>query len=405
MEFVFSFAGETWSLLLEAGPVLLLGFLLAGLAQAFLPSKRLVGWIGGRGWGAVLRASAAGVPLPLCSCGVMPVAAALRKGGAGRGATVSFLISTPETGVDSIAASAAMLDPVMTVFRPLAAFASAVAAGFAENLLGPGEGSGAPVPEEKASGCCGGGGEAPSAKASGCCGGGEAPPPAKASGCCGGEEKASSGCCGGSGGAEAPSGKASVAGQVLRIAFVDLFDDLGLALLIGFGLAGAVAALAPGMGLGAAAGSRGAWGSLGEMLLLIAAGTPIYVCATAATPLAAAMIAGGVSPGGALAFLLAGPATNAASLALVAKLLGKRSAAIYLASVVLCALAMGFALNGLYPLLGLEPRALAGAAGDCAPWLGPWLAGAGAAAVLGLSLAGAWRRHGPQGLRARRGTN
>jgi hypothetical protein len=171
---------------------------------------------------------------------------------------------------------------------------------------------------------------------------------------------------------------------------VELFDDLGGLLLLGFALAGLIAALAPDLSVASLAGG-GAWGSLGEMALMVVVAVPIYVCATAATPLAAALIAQGVSPGAALAFLMAGPATNMASLALVAKMVGRRGAGIYLASVAGTAIAMGLLLNALYPALGMMPQAFGGE-GDCSFYCGTLVAEISAALVLALCVRGALRR-------------
>src|SRR5690554_4998847 len=123
-----------WEIFLDAAPFILLGFFVAGLLKALLPEGLVARHLGGRGSGSVFKAALFGIPLPLCSCGVIPTAIGLKKQGAGKGATSSFLISTPETGVDSIAITYALLDPLMTVFRPLAAFITAVTAGLLENL-------------------------------------------------------------------------------------------------------------------------------------------------------------------------------------------------------------------------------------------------------------------------------
>jgi uncharacterized membrane protein YraQ (UPF0718 family) len=126
---------ESLRILLESAPYVLLGLLAAGMIRAFLPGDLVARQLGGRGGVSVVKAALFGIPLPLCSCGVVPVAAGLRKSGASRGATVSFLISTPETGVDSAAITWALLDPLMTLLRPVAAFFTATAAGLLVNRL------------------------------------------------------------------------------------------------------------------------------------------------------------------------------------------------------------------------------------------------------------------------------
>ena len=169
----------SWNVLLESAPFVLLGFFVAGLLKAFLPDDFVARHLGGGSKASIFKAAAMGIPIPLCSCGVLPAAAGLKKQGAGKGAVTSFLISTPETGVDSIAVSYALLDPLMTVIRPVVAFFTAVAAGIAVAFTE--KYSGTEIPDagqnsEKAqadgcsSGCCcrcrgGGAGGAPSS----CC--------------------------------------------------------------------------------------------------------------------------------------------------------------------------------------------------------------------------------------------
>jgi uncharacterized membrane protein YraQ (UPF0718 family) len=356
---------STWDFAVEAAPFLLLGFVLAGAIQVLLRRDRLVAWIGRPGVGSVVRAAAVGVPLPLCSCGVVPVAAALRRQGADRGATTSFLISTPESGVDSIAISWALLDPVMTVFRPVAAFIAAVAGGVAQQLADKRYDR---VPQATTeaigadSGCCSSGQPA-------CCGGG------------GGDSHAAHPPAGGGFYARLRAGG--------RFAFVELFDDIGLALLAGLLLSGAIMALVPEFDLA----TLGAWGGLLSMLVMLVVGVPLYVCATAATPLAAVMIAKGVSPGAVLVFLMAGPATNLASLAMLSPVLGRRGLVVYVASVMVSAVALGLLLDALYPMLGIMPSVFLGAdeAAHCADCHG-WLSHAMAAMMIALAVAGMVRR-------------
>lgn len=126
---------ECWNILVVAAPYVLFGFLAAGLLKTFLPEDTVSRHLGGRGAGPVFKAALFGIPLPLCSCGVIPAAISLRKQGASQGATASFLVSVPETGVDSIAITWALLDPLMTLLRPLAAFLTAIFAGLWINRL------------------------------------------------------------------------------------------------------------------------------------------------------------------------------------------------------------------------------------------------------------------------------
>ena len=126
---------ECWDILVESSPYVLFGFFAAGILKAYLPESLVARHLGGRSSASVVKASLFGVPLPLCSCGVIPAAIELRKQGAGKGATASFLVSVPETGVDSIAISWALLDPLMTLIRPLASLVTAIVTGLAINRL------------------------------------------------------------------------------------------------------------------------------------------------------------------------------------------------------------------------------------------------------------------------------
>lgn len=126
---------ESWHILQDSAPYVLFGFFVAGLLKAFLPDDFAARHLGNGSTSNVIKASLLGMPLPLCSCGVVPAAAGLRNQGASKGSTSAFLISTPETGVDSIAVTYALLDPVMTIFRPLSAFVTATATGIMINGL------------------------------------------------------------------------------------------------------------------------------------------------------------------------------------------------------------------------------------------------------------------------------
>ena len=334
MNLVVEILHETWSVVAEAAPWLFVGFLCAGLLKAFVPGRLIARQLGGDDLRSVLLASLYGAPIPLCSCSVIPTASALRTAGASKGATSSFLISTPETGVDSISVTYALLDPWMTVFRPLAAFASAVVTGSTVNVLVR-RGVVDPRPEL------------------------EATP----------EEPAHDDCCdpahdeaehhhGHSHSDELGVGASatSAAGRAragIRYAFVDLLDDLTPVLWIGLLLSGAIAALVP-EGFFSDVVPTG----IVAMLLMLLVGTPLYVCATASTPIAAALIAKGLDPGAALVFLLVGPATNVTTLLVVGRLLGRAVLLAYLAGVVGVALAAGFGANLLYERLQIDLAAI-----------------------------------------------
>lgn len=308
LEFFQQLTLETWHIFTDAAPYVIFGFLAAGLIKAVLPEEAVAKHLGGRSTAAVLKASLLGIPLPLCSCGVIPAAISLRKQGAGRGASAAFLVSTPESGVDSIAITWALLDPVMTIVRPLAAFITGTLTGILINLL----------PEEKT---------ALAAEQNGC-------------GChdaCGDTEMPT----------KAPFTKRIASG--IRYAFGELLKDIGGWLLLGVLIAGLVTTLIP----------DGFFALLFEhqtasLLLMLLVSIPLYMCASASTPIAAALVLKGLSPGAALVFLLAGPATNAATLTMVARFWGRQATVVYLAVIAFCSLALGWLVNEFYAWAGLD---------------------------------------------------
>ena len=338
--FLRSYASASAGIFLEMAVYLLLGFVVAGLIAVLLPGGRMARLIGGRGLGASVRAALLGVPLPLCSCSVLPTAFALRKRGAGRGATVSFLISTPETSADSIAVTYALMDPLMTLFRPLAACATAVVGGLLTDASDP-----EPAPAAAQDTCP----------------------------VCGLDLLEAHG--------HRWSEKLR---RVFAYAFGDLFADLALLLLIGVALAGLITTLLPVQFFEQLPG-----GELGAMAVMLLIGIPLYSCATATTPVAAALVAKGLSPGVALVLLLVGPATNLATILAVGRNLGRRTLALYLATVAGMSVLLGLLLNRIYAALELSPRALTGSATELVPF---WIELLAAATLLGLGARLVWRR-------------
>lgn len=251
----------------------------------------------------------------------------LRKQGANKGAVTSFLISTPESGVDSIAVTYALLDPLMTVMRPVAAFVTAAVAGIAENLTGGNE----PQRELQPDLTC---------PVDGCCDGVNCSPEAHRRHHTFWEKLFSG----------------------IKYAFTDFWDDLAGYFFLGLALAALITVLIPDSFFSTYMGS-----GLSAMLIMLAAGIPLYVCATASTPIAAALILKGVSPGAALVFLLVGPATNMATLTVLVGTLGKRSTALYLAAIAVCAVLFGLMVDELYALSGISARAVAGRAAETIP--------------------------------------
>ncbi len=342
--FLMSLLEASWGILLAAAPYVLFGIAVAGVLKMFLSAEYVARHLGEGRVTSVVKAALFGIPLPLCSCGVLPAAAAIRKQGANNGATTAFLISTPESGVDSIAITYALLDPFMTLARPVVAFVTAMTAGVAVNLVDPPE---ATAPRSAASSC----------PVDDCCDGVDCLPR---------EHRG-----------HHPLREKLTAG--LRYAFTELWDDLAGWFMTGILLAGLITLIVPDEIVTTHLG-----GGLKAMLLMLVVGIPLYICATASTPIAAALIMKGVSPGAALVFLLAGPATNVTSLAVLVGILGKRAAGIYLFSIAVVSVLGGLALDLIYEGFGLSARALAG---QSAEFLPGWLESAAAILLVALSVA------------------
>ncbi len=306
---------SSWEVTLESAPLFLAGFFVAGLLRAFLPENFVANHLGKNGIRSILKAAAFGIPIPLCSCGVLPAAAGLKKQGAGKGAVAAFLISTPETGVDSIAVSYALLDPIMTVIRPVIAFLTAIAAGIAVSFSENRNMERDRLEQESAL----------------------APPETCNSSCC----------CSTKIQTKQTIGEKFKAG--MRFAFGDLLKDISPWFFIGIILSGLISVF-----ISPELISKYLSNEYLSMALMLALSIPLNVCATASTPIAAALALKGISPGAALVFLLAGPATNAASLTVIFQLLGKKASLIYLSVILVAAFLSGIAVNALYTHLGLN---------------------------------------------------
>jgi len=316
----------------EASPWLLLGLLIAGLMKAWVPSKILSKHLG-QGKSAVIKAALIGAPLPLCSCGVIPVATELRRSGASAPATASFLVATPETGIDSVSVSYALLGPIFAVYRPLAAIMSAIITGLLVSTVKSGNVK-SPVikSEQNINTCC----SNASAKK-------ELLKPVTKS-CCSTVEQIKSApkvssCCST---VETASAQPRLLDEVIKktqtgvyYAATKLIDDIIVWLAIGLIFAAIIRTFLP-QELLLSYGS-----GLPAMLLMIAISIPMYICATASTPIAAGFIMAGLSPGTALVFMMAGPATNISTLGVIKNEMGGAVLIRYLLGVALCAI--GFA--------------------------------------------------------------
>ena len=321
------FLFELWHLLRESSVYILFGITIAGLLRVVLSADTVFRHLGEGRYRSVVKAALLGVPLPLCSCGVLPAAAGLRRQGANKGATTAFLISTPESGVDSIAITYALLDPLMTVARPVAALVTAISAGIAENLLFWKKEETVRQPAQP---CL----------VDGCCDGIDCPP-------------------------DIHTRHHRLAEKIragMIYAYREVWGDIVGWFAVGLLLAALITTLVPDQWM-----ARFLGGGLGSMLVMLVIGIPLYICATASTPIAAALIMKGVSPGAALVFLLVGPATNITSLVVLSGMLGKRSTALYLGILSLVAVLFGLAVDAIYLALLISPQAIIGEAGEVVP--------------------------------------
>lgn len=279
----------------EMSPYILLGFFIAGLMHAFVPQKTFARHLAGTGWRSVVKSAAIGIPLPLCSCGVLPAAISMRRNGASRAASTSFLIATPQTGLDSIAATWSLLGPAFAVIRPIAALVTAVFGGIA---VGKSERKNAecincqPIAEEIA------------------------------------EQKR--------------FGLKLL--DALRYGFINLVGSIGSWLVAGLIIAALITVYVP-ADYFTVIGSK----PLLSMVTVLIIAIPMYVCATGSIPIALSLMLKGLSPGTALVLLMAGPAANFASFTLISREMGRKSAIIYLISIVVGAMTFGLIIDYVLP--------------------------------------------------------
>lgn len=329
---------HAWAVLGEMAPWVLGGFAVAGVLSLWLNARVVREHFGGGRFGAILKAVGLGIPLPVCSCGVIPLGASLRKHGAGKGATAAFVTSTPQTGVDSIAVTFGMMGGLFAVFRPLAALVSGVACGFAVEALDGDDPAAAGLREPEIE----------------------------------------------------PETRPAWA-RILHNGFVVLPRSVGGALLLGALVSAVVMTLVPANAIAERISSP-----LLQMVLTLAVGIPMYICSTAAVPFALGLLAAGLSPGAAMAFLVAGPGVSASTVLAVWKLLGGRATAVYVVVLAACAIGFGLVVQELVPAGWTPPGArIAAAHAHCETGL-PWTVHAQAAALVAIL---AWAKWGPRGQR------
>ena len=293
MNYISGFFDEVLFIITEMAPYLMLGFFFAGLLYILFPKDRVKKYMGRERKGAVLNAALLGVPLPLCSCGVIPTGISFYRNGASRGSAVSFLISTPQTGVDSILVTYSLLGLPFAIIRPIIALITGIAGGFITNKFDN-------KPEDN---------------------------PA--------EIKRFN---------EIPSGFFAKIREMLRYAFVEFLQDISTWLVFGLLVAALISVVVPDDFFAGRVGN-----DFVEMLIILVAAIPVYICATASVPIAAVLILKGLSPGAALVLLMAGPATNAATITMIGNVLGRKTLFTYLGSIIAGALIFGVIINNFLP--------------------------------------------------------
>lgn len=298
MKILLNILNEILLVTIEMAPYLLFGFLMAGILSTVISKEYVRTHLGGRRWFASLKAALIGVPMPICSCGVIPLAASLRKHGASKGATASFLASTPQTGVDSLLVTYALLGWVFALFRALAAFLTGIACGTAVEAVSKND-----KPEDEPA---------------------NDPPVLNTD---------------------------PLLIRALRYGFLILPRNISKAMITGIIISGIISGIIPEDFFADRLGDS-PW----AMLIMLVIGIPIYVCSSASVPIALAFIKAGLSPGAALVFLITGPATNAATVTTLWQILGKKQLVVFLVILSASALVAGFLMNLFTPVLGVHDQ-------------------------------------------------
>ena len=329
-----TFANALYDLSNDMAVYILIGLFFAGLLHELVPTTFIEKHLGRDNIGSVVKATLFGVPLPVCSCGVIPLATAIKKSGASNGATLSFLISTPITGVDSILATFGMFGWAFTLYRVVTSMIIATVAGILNNYLvtEPAE-----TPKAAFSATA-----APAAQPTKFSLQPQQTAPESDSGSC-----CSSG-CGCDEGAKRFSFSAA-----MRYGFITLLGDIAKPLFWGLIIGAAITAVVP----EDLSGILGDYPWLGY-LIVVAIAVPMYVCATASLPIAASLILAGIAPGAAFVFLSAGPATNTVTIGVVKKMLGMRSLMIYLGTIVLGSVLFGVLMDLLFDAADIDIKSI-----------------------------------------------
>jgi uncharacterized membrane protein YraQ (UPF0718 family)/copper chaperone CopZ len=294
MDYIKGFGKELFFILTEMAPYLMLGFFFAGLLHLLFPKKRVRKYMGQNNFKSIFNAALLGVPLPLCSCGVIPTGISFFKHGASKASTVSFLISTPQTGVDSIFVTYSMLGLPFAIIRPIIAFITGLFGGLVTKKIDP--------------------------------------------------EKPETVIQNNENGDELPRGFYPKVKEMFRYSFIEFLQDISNWLIIGLLIAALISVVVPDDFFADKIPND----FLGMLVILIIS-IPVYICATASVPVAAVLMLKGLSPGAALVLLMAGPATNAATITMIGKVLGKKSLIGYLGAIITGALLSGLFIDYFLP--------------------------------------------------------
>jgi uncharacterized membrane protein YraQ (UPF0718 family)/copper chaperone CopZ len=342
MKWIETFLSTFWDLTLEMSPYLLLGFLIAGLLNGLFSKDWLQRQLGKPGWVSSIKAALFGIPLPLCSCGVIPTGVSLHKKGASKGATTSFLISTPQTGIDSILITYGLMGWAYAVVRPIIAFVTGILGGyFVDNFDKT-------TTEMKEAKCCNDCGE--------------------------------------------DVNQQHWFDRIFKYAFVEFLQDISKWLIIGLVLASVISMLVPEQFFEEGILSE----PIVSMLLVLVASIPLYVCATGSVPIAAVLLMKGISPGAAIVFLMAGPATNIATFTVIWNAIGKRMTIIYLASIIIGAMAFGIIIDYFLPQAWLSYFSISEMVSEHQHFLPHWLSLGSAILLVVLIINGEIQRYLPK---------
>jgi uncharacterized protein len=294
MDYLRGFGKELFMILSEMAPYLMLGFFFAGLLHLVFPKKRVKKYMGQNNFRSIFNAAMLGVPLPLCSCGVIPTGISFYKHGASKASTVSFLISTPQTGIDSIFVTYSMLGLPFAIIRPIVAFVTGLFGGMVTKKVDPEPAIGSLQNDDK--------------------------------------------------GDDLPHGFFPRIKEMFRYSFIEFLQDISNWLIVGLLIAALISVFVPNDFF-----AEKIPNDFIGMLLILVISIPVYICATASVPVAAVLMLKGLSPGAALVLLMAGPATNAATITMIGKVLGKKSLIGYLGAIITGALLSGLFIDYFLP--------------------------------------------------------